>query len=432
MMDNTSSRHAAAVTVEAIAKKLADPESALNDVIFENHRIRRKDSLDQGYAGFSLLFAELAVDDSTQRDRAHNYLVQTMSCQQPSPQPSLYVGPAALGFAVHTARSCYGGYARILTELDEAITRHAKSDNQFYRDRIIAGGPIGELAGYDVLSGTTGLGRYLLARYEETGDPVTRDALTGILGTLVSIAVAGNVAVQGKQVSAWWVHESPKKIPGGPGHTNLGMAHGVCGPLALLALAWKKGVQVPRQDEAIEHIVALLMRWRIKDSTSPRWPFWLELEHMEKPGSGFQWNRDAWCYGAAGISRALHLAGDALNNRTWKELARSAFEGIFSEITGKRNDIIEFGLCHGLAGLLQVAFRMAVDTDEAVYREITEKLAGLIIGAYDPEKPYGYSRPMDPVHSSGFLIGAVGIALALHTYVVGRPYSEWDSALMLS
>ncbi|NEE13965.1 lanthionine synthetase, partial [Streptomyces sp. SID7499] len=87
-------------------------------------------------------------------------------------------------------------------------------------------------------------------------------------------------------------------------HVNLGLAHGVPGPLALLSLAWRAGVRVDRQDEAIERIMQLLTRLRTTDGAGPRWPHLMTRERIES-GAPPERGRDSWCYGVLGAARAV-------------------------------------------------------------------------------------------------------------------------------
>ncbi|WP_238436495.1 MULTISPECIES: hypothetical protein [unclassified Frankia] len=82
----------------------------------------------------------------------------------------------------------------------------------------------------------------------------------------------------------------------------------------------------------------------------------------------------------------------------------------------------EIGLCHGTAGLLQAAWRMATDARSgqiaaelpALTARLTTQLAQ---GTPDPE----------------LLDGAAGAALALHTVGTGAvPVSGWGAAFLLA
>ncbi|NEA07719.1 lanthionine synthetase, partial [Streptomyces sp. SID10692] len=74
----------------------------------------------------------------------------------------------------------------------------------------------------------------------------------------------------GTRLPAWWITDGLDH--GLAEHVNLGLAHGVSGPLALLSTAWLADVRVDGQDEAVERTVALLARLATTDEAGPRWP----------------------------------------------------------------------------------------------------------------------------------------------------------------
>jgi hypothetical protein len=426
--------------VAAIARKLADPhdvaataDTAKNMMRLPSgsRRIWRPLALSDGHPGLALLFAELAADDPHHRLRAHEFLSACLTASLPE-TPRLYHGTVSLAFAAHAAALSFAGYPALLARLDDDVAARIRRKAQTDLDRIGNGGPIGSWQGYDVISGASGLGRHLLARYEVTGGVAVQEALKAVVRTLVAIATAQDTSANGRAVSAWLVnddvHVGSTAIEA---HVNLGLAHGVGGPLALLALAWRAGVRVERHEEAVHHIVALLSRWGAHDAAGPLWPDWI-VDARAYPERRV---RDAWCYGAAGLARALFLAAVAFGNETWKAESHRALRAAIS--TAREPAIHDFALCHGWAGLLQIVQRMAADTNDAWYMDRADTLAGRIIDEFDDSVPFGY-RYFHPALSlglnrPGFLEGAAGIALTLHAYATGEPpRTNWDAALLLN
>ncbi|OYP13233.1 hypothetical protein CFC35_00915 [Streptomyces sp. FBKL.4005] len=93
-------------------------------------------------------------------------------------------------------------------------------------------------------------------------------------------------------------------------------------------------------------------------------------------------------------------------------------------------------MCHGWAGTLHTVQCMAADSGDAELRSGAERLAGRVLGGFDPAHPFGYQdKSISPFVADrpGFLQGAAGVALALHTFATGRsPATGWDTALMLN
>ncbi|MGW1807070.1 lanthionine synthetase LanC family protein [Streptomyces sp. NPDC002078] len=65
-------------------------------------------------------------------------------------------------------------------------------------------------------------------------------------------------------------HRELRPSPRWPGgHGNFGLAHGIAGPLALLAMALRHGHAVPGQTQAIIRICDWLDRWRTAPARAP-------------------------------------------------------------------------------------------------------------------------------------------------------------------
>ncbi|MGW0646026.1 lanthionine synthetase C family protein [Streptomyces badius] len=438
-------RGAAARVVAEIADRLADPERVARTAGAPDNLMHYPGDpqpvwdalqLSDGHPGVALLYAELATTDAALRHRAHAHLSAGLAAGvRPAPQ-SLFGGMVALAYAGHTTAAGSGGYTAMLAGLDRHILDRVRTRARADLERTRAGEPAGAWSRYDVLAGTAGIGRYLLARHLAADAQEARQAagaaLTEVLTSLVAVATADDITRHGSRLPAWWITDGLDH--GLPEHVNLGLAHGVPGPLALLALAWRAGVRVDRQDEAIERTMALLTSLRTFDEAGPRWPHLMSRERIEK-GEPPERGRDSWCYGAAGAARAVHLAGSALDRPEWRADAEAALRGALAVASDE--SIRDSALCHGWAGLLQIVLRTAEDTDDPELHATADRLAARVLDGFDPGAPFGFRyahalahRPLD---RPGFLEGAAGIALALHTYAIGRaPVTSWDSALLLS
>jgi hypothetical protein len=438
-------RRAAAGIVEEVADRLADPGRVTRVAGAPDNLMRYPGGpqpvwdpllLSDGHPGVGLLFAELAAREPGMRGRAHAHLAAGLDSGIRLLPQSLFGGMVALAFAGHAAATGAGGYATMLAGLDRHITGQARLRARADRERVRAGEPVAAWTCYDVLGGTAGIGRYLLARYACAAGPAEREAaglaLDDVLASLVAAATAGDVVRHGVRLPAWWVCDGLEH--GLPEHVNFGLAHGVCGPLALLSVAWRAGFRVDGQAEAVERIMALLSRWRTSDEAGPRWPHLLTQAHVtsgEPPERG----RDSWCYGAAGAARAVYLAGAALDRADWRAEAHAALRGALAAADDEL--VVDSGLCHGWAGLLQIVLRMAHDSGDPWYGAAADGLAARVVDGFDPAAPFGfrYRHPLAarPLDRPGFLEGAAGIALALDAYATGRPpATAWDSALLLS
>ena len=256
-----------------------------------------------------------------------------------------------------------------------------------------------------------------------------RDTATAARVATALTGLAQPIAVGDTTLVGWWTaqeSESYEPTTAMGGHANLGMAHGLPGPLSMLALAWAGGVRVPGQPDAMATMARWLMEQRRTDAVGSCWP--VARTYGDDPVS----TRPSWCYGAPAIGMALHHVGAALEVGEWRDTGLDAVRAAVSRPHGLRSA----GLCHGLAGLLHVVHRMAVQTgDETLW----SSLPGLAAELAQKMTDFRLDRAAGPAEwdgindDMGFLTGIAGAALALHTYATGaEPRTRWDRALLLA
>src|SRR5205823_11942430 len=100
---------------------------------------------------------------------------------------------------------------------------------------------------------------------------------SGLLGEVLAylVRLTEPLNVDGAVLPGWWTGNAPNDEPSPDwpgGHGNLGIAHGIAGPLAFLSLAARCGIEVSGQTEAIERICAWLDQWRTGAGTHAWWP----------------------------------------------------------------------------------------------------------------------------------------------------------------
>ncbi|GAT66679.1 lanthionine synthetase C-like protein [Planomonospora sphaerica] len=392
-------------------------------------------SLTMGYPGAALLFAELGRTDAAHRETAHRLLAEATTRPHPETGGSLYIGLPALAFATRTAAARPGEYRSLLDPLDRYVTDLVEQRTRVWHGRLDdPGHTAGSMGLYDVISGLSGLGRYLLMASGED-DRVLR----GVLRYLVDLTGTGEVA--GYRVPRWWVAGGPRlDIPDDPvyrhGHANVGVAHGIAGPLALLALAWRAGVRVPGQREAMERVVAWLLSWRCPDDAGVCWPDTVTFDQHRGGPRPAPACVPTWCYGIPGIARSIQLAGLALDRRDWRAAALDAMRSLLDRPAAEWG-LASPSVCHGSAGVLQIALRLAADSEaDTTARDVADLAAARTVELFDPDLEFGFRYPIPPpkryLEGAGMLDGAAGTALALHGYATGHPAdSGWDAALLM-
>ncbi|HEX7303789.1 lanthionine synthetase C family protein [Lentzea sp.] len=376
-------------------------------------------SLADGYCGLAVLFARLSDGTPELRKAAHGHLAAAARAGRPHAE-GLYDGLPSLGFAARSIARADGDYRGMLTRIDPHVLRLAENVLHAEEARLLTGAPGARMACYDVTSGLSGVGRYLLACGAQA-----RPVLEEVLGYLVRLT--DPVRVRGHRVPGWWTPDpsllaDPVAHPGG--HFNLGMAHGVAGPLALLSLCHDQDVVVEGQAEAVHRIATWLLCRRGVDEHGPYWPALVPFGH-EVAGTvdGLPPSRIAWCYGAPGVARALQLAAAALDEPAWAEEAKSTLRAAFRR-PREQWGIRDASLCHGSAGVLHTT-ALVLGRDADVLPELCDHLLAQrdrhTVVTVPPDRP-------------GFLDGTAGTLLALHDHLTDDPSPAslpWHAALVL-
>lgn len=311
-------------------------------------------SLAGGAAGVALLHIERAQSGRGDWATAHAWLSSAAAGNlTAAANAGLYMGAPALAFVLNAAAGSSARYQRALEKLDAAtitVTRRRLADAHARIDQ----GDRPTMKEFDLIRGLAGLGAYHLARHPH--HEVTHD----VLAYLVRLTEP----LSGDGLPPWWTDLSPngKPHPDFPGgHGNFGLSHGIGSVLALLSLALLRGLAVTGAGDAAERICAWTDQWRQYDDAGPWWPGFVTLDQVQQRRVDPSLRpRPSWCYGIAGTARAQQLAGMALGHTARQRAAETALLTTLRD-PAQLDLLPEIGLCHGKAGLLQAAWRMAAD-----------------------------------------------------------------------
>lgn len=378
-------------------------------------------SLARGAAGAALLHVERAWIGSGSWDTAQAHIRRvTAEPVDAAEHAGLYYGAPAIAFLLHTAADRHPRYRAACETLDGHVLRLARRRLASAAGRIERGEPA-TFAEYDLFYGLTGIGALLLHRH-----PAGRSAsevLAEILRYVVSLTQPRQQ--DGVDVPGWWVAHDPDEIlPTPGGHLNFGMAHGAAGLLAFLALATLHGRVVDVQHEAIAVLTGWFDQWRQNSADGPWWPQWITREelHLGRPAHVAP-ARPSWCYGAVGIARALQLAALATGDPRRQEAAEDTLAANLTDTQLDR--ITEPGLCHGIAGIYQTAYRAALDAGTPT---IAQRLPAVAARLAQHAGALG-----DQGGESGLLTGSAGVGLALETTRrTAPPHTGWDACLLIT
>ncbi|GAB3288952.1 lanthionine synthetase C family protein [Parasphingorhabdus pacifica] len=401
----------ALAAVDELADRLADPQT-----IYPHGGVgrTRPQSLLGGAAGIALLHLERARCGHGTWDTARAWLSAAARDElSTGHNATLFYGAAALGFLT---RSIAGDARRcppVLATLDEKTIEVTRARLTLAHARLDRG-ERPALAEYDLFRGLAGFGAYHLRHHPDHN--ITRAVLRYL------VRLTEPLTGSREHMPGWWTEVSPNgevtaEFPGG--HGNIGMSHGIAAPLALLSLALLRGVVVDGHRDAITRICTWLDGWQ---QTGPWWPGVITRDNVDAGHvAASQRQAPRWCYGTVGLARAQQLAGLALHDPGRTHLAEAAMLSLLRDST-QLDRVTDTGLCHGLAGILQTAWRVAADADTG---ELAAALPLLCQRLLDQLLP----PPNDPE----FLDGMAGIALALHTLGTDAPpHSGWDSCLLMA
>ena len=313
-------------------------------------------SLTKGAAGIALLHIERAHIGCGTWQQAHTWIKNAVAGQiSATDNTGLYLGAPAITLMLDAAAGTTGRYRDALTDVDGYVAALALRRAEAAMARIGAGELLG-FREYDVFFGLSGIGALLLRRDPGGG------AMERVLDYLVALSTP--LRVDGQVLPGWWVGHDPHRRFSAAyrdGHGNLGVAHGIAGPLALLSQAMRRGITVDGQREAITTICEWLDAWRQDGEAGPWWPEWITMADL-RTGRPSQSGpaRPSWCYGTPGIARAGQLAGiatgDALRQQRYEEALVRCLDD-----PAQQARITNSGLCHGWAGVYQTVWHAAHD-----------------------------------------------------------------------
>jgi hypothetical protein len=390
----------------------------------------RPEGLWQGCAGLALMCAglEAAEPGGVWATVGHDQMRSAVTGLEKHVNPT--AGPLGLVSTAAAADRLGRGtlrYQKLLAKLDSAIAALARRDAS---EILRSSKPGLAVQSFDVIAGLTGTGRYLLSRRDSAP---CRQALDTVLRALIHLSTEDATGVP------HW-HTDPRNsteilsLHHPQGHVNLGLAHGIPGPLALLSIAIIKEVEVDGQHHAVVRIAERILRSRFKDQWGVNYPHTVALdtwgasdEDPSMPAS-----RAAWCYGSPGVARALWLAGVASGEAQFREAAVAAMAAVYARPIPLRR-IDSPTICHGVAGLLQITLRFAQDCPQPLFTDAARTLTTQLLDLHEPATRFGFRNlePAGRVDHPGFLDGAAGVALVLAAAAAPAEPS-WDRVLLLS
>lgn len=250
------------------------------------------------------------------------------------------------------------------------------------------------------------------------------DLITGWAGTLIAVSSCGDESLS-EMIAGYllWLFEKPERwaldgiITAAPVHRvlNLSLSHGLAGVVAAFVIA-------RRAHSEIEYLAELLVDY-CSEGSGRTWcgARILGGERIVEAGM-------TWCYGIAGISAALCMAGIVLQREDLCERAIRAFE--MTRELYRPNSLPDSALCHGRMGLALVSAMLGRCANEEAYDALARALVEEILADFNPELNFGFycSSKFASTDAPCLLSGGGGIALGLLT-LLGDVPATWMNAL---
>ena len=380
-------------------------------------------------ASIALVCAELdrLLPDAGWDRAGHVHLSAAARAAESDGTPlGLFDGVAGLGYAAQRLAAGRARYGTLLTAIDDTIADGVAASGAALART--SGMPV---RAWDLISGMTGIGVYLLGRREE---PDSRAALEETLVALVDLLGETDDVPRWATPPEHLYEEMRESTP--EGNLNCGVAHGAPGSLALMSLALAEGVEVSGQMDATRRLADWVADQRQRGRFGPEWPAVIPLDESRGPG-GEPPARPGWCYGNAGVGRALWLAGKALDEPEYARLGERAVRAALERQRTER-PLTAPTLCHGTSGLAQITLRMAADSGAEDLFDEARTLCLELVEWFDPDVALGYrgeaemrNLPHAVADDPALLDGATGPPLVLLAAVAATD-PGWDRAMLLS
>lgn len=209
---------------------------------------------------------------------------------------------------------------------------------------------------YDMISGVSGTLYYLLdcdATQEE------RDILIKGIEYLVSLARDSEFC--GRPIIGFHVlqeNQNPNfdQEAFKDGSINLGLAHGMLGPLIALSKAYAKGLVVEGLTDGIEKLYRLYETYQYENEANiPYWPDKITVEEYWQGACspGHLHKKCSWCYGNIGIIRGLQKVAAYMNWPAREQLYIKAMRDFLAQDI-KAYNLLSPSLCHGFSSLVAI------------------------------------------------------------------------------
>ncbi|EEU79942.1 TPA: lanthionine synthetase C family protein [Enterococcus faecalis] len=417
-----------------VERVLLEKDNYLNygeDKIFPNSPL----TMSHGIPGLCLLYAELdrQYPDEKWMDCCNLYVQKLVKMIKIHgiEEPSLFSGCSGICLAIVESSNNGRFYGKFKVSVDIFLKDLVQEKfKQIHSDENTM------MFDYDTIQGLSGILNYMLI--DTLNQKFFFQQIKDILNYFVKLSK--KYKYKGIDVPYWrissenlFLKEERALFPDGA--INLGVSHGISGPLIVMSKAYESNVKVPGLKEAILSISELLTS--SLDTKHNNWPSMIDIRKLNEPNTVFEESRDAWCYGRPGVAFAILKASQALKDKTLLKIACTTMEsGIHSEI-----GLISPTFCHGYIGVSYIYKKFYESTKIDAFDQEAKRLMTEAISFYDEKLPFGFpnwehnindqnQQEMKMVNTIGILDGVTGILLSLLS-MLGNKKTNWDAVFLL-
>jgi len=427
------------INIRDIALRLADlsyieTESKKNEIEYQNAgpivQTLSPLTLSHGYPALCILFTNLGITDKNNNwiEYSHKYIQQmvTLIREEGIYGSSLFSGTAGIALAVRIASMEGAYYSKLQNSLDtflyqqlDEVLSNLKSKTNYH------------MFDYDAIEGLAGIANYL---FMINNNAMSEEYLKRILTYFVSLS--GYKEFLGRNIPKWHIHNEflfsdNEKNSYRNGILNVGLSHGISGPLIILSKAYKRRIIVDGHRDAIKRITEDIIK--LKNHNDNNWTGMIDAEYYINSNDILDLpTRSAWCYGTPGTAFALLTAAEALNDNELAEIAKKAMK----DLIGNEQQVFSPSFCHGYAGIAYLYKRFFEKTNTKEFYEESIRLKEKTKEFFNEKNPFGFydieakDNSLLKLNSIGLLQGVSGILLTLLAFEE-ESSSIWNTAFLL-
>src|SRR5690606_547128 len=235
----------------------------IRSVYQNNNEYWNETSLDSGLPAFILFYSELNRINSTEKydELIYRYMTElTKHLNKGITSMSIWNGITSAAIPLLSQKNKLV-YAHFIDQINEFIINNVDNSLQTLFSNIHNKNV--RMQDYDVISGISGIMRYLL---EFKDNPKVDKVIKRILRYFIELSTIKKE--NGIEIPNWYISIENQFLDSDRalfkrGSFNLGLSHGIAGPMAAMALAVKYGYFSSEINQAISRIINWYSEWKV-------------------------------------------------------------------------------------------------------------------------------------------------------------------------